>query len=188
MFRLRIDSAQLKNLAAKMGPTFALEVKKDAMRRYAPALQRKLVENSPVKGPGRTGNLARNWLVEPTGIGQELSVTNTAKYARFVEEDTKPHQIPKSGIPGRDRKVLRWRTGRRGAVSAFRATTQTAGGKPGALAASNFVFMPKVVMHPGTKGQHIVPRSIKDTLDFLEDSFKLALNNVIARFSGTVGQ
>lgn len=188
MFQLRIDSAQLKSLGAKMGPTFALEVKKDTLRRYAPALQRKLVENSPVKGPGRTGNLARNWRVEPIGGGAELSVRNTAKYAKFVEEDTKPHKIPKSGIPGVDRKVLVWRTGRRGPISAFKAGGSFPGSRTGAKAPRNFIFMPKVIMHPGTKGQHIVPRSIKDTLEFLEESFKLALNNVVARFAGTLAK
>lgn len=144
----------------------ARKVGKLIATRYAPVLWRKLVENSPVKGPGRTGNLARNWSVTPDAAGG-VRIKNAARYSSWVESDTKPHLIPKGGIPGTSRKTLRWRTGRRGPISAFRTSTNTASGQRGALNRSNFTFMPKVVHHPGTTGQHMIPRSVEDTADDL---------------------
>ena len=158
---LRIEIGALKLIGQRLGAPLAQEVSKLISTRYSPVLWRKLVENSPVKGPGRTGDLARKWSVTPIPGG--VRIRNAAKHSSFVEDDTKPHLIPKGGIPGANRKTLRWRTGRRGPISAFRTSTNTPSGQRG-----NFTFMPKVVKHPGTTGQHMIPRSVKDTADDLE--------------------
>lgn len=163
---VRIESGALNAIAQRLGEPMARKVKVLIARRYSPVLWRKLVENSPVKGPGRTGHFAKAWSVAPTPDGG-VQIRNKAKYAGFVEKDTRRHDIPKSGTPGTDRQTLRWRTGRRGPISAFRTSTTTASGQRGALSRSNFTFMPKVVVHPGTKGQRIIPRSLKDTVDDL---------------------
>ena len=162
---LRIEIGALKTIAQRLGTPMAQEVSKLIVIRYSPVLWRKLVENSPVKGPGRTGNLARNWSVTPIVGG--VRIRNTAKYSSFVEEDTRAHLIPKGGIPGKTRKTLRWRTGRRGPVSAFGAVATTASGRRGALARGQFTFMPKVIEHPGTTGQRMIPRSVEGASDDL---------------------
>lgn len=178
---LRIQSPGLDRMLAKMGPELAREVKIETGRRYAPALNRKLVENSPVKGPGRTGNLARNWMVEPDERTGAIRIVNKAGYSGWVERGTRPHRIPKSGTPGLDRKVLRWRTGGRGPISAFKVSAAGAGAR------GNFIFVAKVIQHPGTKAQNIVPRSITDTQANLQASAQQALNTVLARFAGSTG-
>ena len=170
--RLTFDVSRLRSLQRKIGPEFAKAVKSETLRRYSPVLHRRLAENSPGKGPGRTGNFRRSWAVFPDRTGDVLFIVNRASYAKFVEDDTRPHRIPKTGTPGVDRKVLVWRTGRRGPISAFkvgrvarlgRRIGRLLGRRPGATDRKNFVFVGRAVMHPGTKGQQIVPRSIEET-------------------------
>lgn len=158
---LRIDVGALRSIAQRLGEPLARKVGELIATRYSPVLWRKLVENSPVKGPGRTGALAQKWSVTPVAAGG-VRIRNTAKYSSFVEDDTRPHLIrPRSRSDGRV-PFLAWRTGRRGPVSAARATTATASGQRG-----QWSYVSKSIRHPGTKGQRIIPRSVAETIDDL---------------------
>ena len=184
---LRIESPGLDRMLARMGPQYGDEVRRETVRRYAPGLARALAVLTPRQGPGRTGNMGRSWQVFPNREGTGIVIQNRASYSGFVDRGTRPHRIPKTGWPGRDRKVLRWRTARRGPVSAFRAVQTQASGRPGALARRNFVFTGRPVMHPGTKPQRIVARSVESTIGFLRGAVQGALHTVMARFGGSVG-
>ena len=131
--------------------------------------------------------MGRSWEVVPDERNGTVAIRNKAAYSGFVDKGTRPHRIPSSGTPGVDRKTLRWRTGRRGPISAFRAVEVQASGRPGALARENFIFMPKAVMHPGTRPQNLVRRGIEGTLGALRDSFQAATRTILATFRGSAG-
>lgn len=138
-----------KELMARLTPENATKGVGTAMARLAPLFWREAVARTP----NPTGFMRRSWAAKPGPSGVALG--NTAAYAGFVEDGTKPHVIaPRNG------KVLCWRTGGRGPVSAYNAKVVRSGGQAGALHRGNFAFA-RVVHHPGTKAQRIVPRMLK---------------------------
>lgn len=163
MYRLTVTSTALDEISKRLGPEIAKQIAVEAARNYSLVLHRALVEKSPVKGQGRTGNLARSWSVKPEGENGNIRVTNVANYSLAVDQGSKAHWIPKKGTPGVDRPVLRWRTGGRGPVSSFAAVARHSTGRAGALAKGNFKFMAKRVWHRATKGQFIVRRAFEAT-------------------------
>lgn len=161
--RIEIDRETSRKIN-KLSPATVNQAVQESIKGYAAVLQRQLVSNSPVLGKGRTGNFARSWMTIPGD--SRIDINNNARYSRFVEFDTRPHII----LP-RFKKVLRWRTGGRGPISAFRPTA--------ALASRNFIFSKKV-NHPGTKGQRIFPRSVTQTLQKYADILKEKINMFFA--------
>lgn len=121
------------SLLKRLTPEQARIIAEQTTIDFALLLERKL----KIRSPRRTGNLARRWFARPKGT--TIFAGNTADYSAGVEWGTKPHHIrPKNKL------VLAWRSGGRGAASSF------AGGKT----TSPNVFSKKV-FHPGTKGQFI---------------------------------
>ena len=137
---------------------------------YALRLLPKLTQQKVRRG---TGDLARKWRTEQPSPN-EIRIKNVAiskgpsrtPYATFVEFGTRPH-----GIVPRFKKVLRWRTGGRGPVSAFKA------GK--ALQKGNFIFSMKV-QHPGTRARKIFgafwPGGAKKLGQFISEALTNALS------------
>jgi hypothetical protein len=162
LYSVKVESTALAEISRRLGDEYALQVKREAARSYSPVFHRALVEETPTKGQGRTGNMARRWSVRPDDSGN-VRVRNTADYSASVDQGSRRHNIPKSGVPGQNRKVLRWRTGGRGPVSSASAVSRHISGRPGALARGNFNFVAKVVVHPGTKPQFIVRKAFEKT-------------------------
>jgi hypothetical protein len=185
MYRLSVESTALDAIASRIGLEYANKVKFEASREYSKVFVRALVEGTPVKGPGRTGNMARSWTVKPEGNEGGIRITNTANYSKAVNDGSKAHWIPKTGIPGRDRKVLRWRTGGRGAISSASAVARHTSGKAGALAGKNFFFVSKRVWHPGTKGLKIVEKAFEKTADELNQLVHEGAERVIQELIAT---
>jgi hypothetical protein len=104
-----------------------------------------------------------------------VSFFNRAKYAGYVEFDTRPHLIlPRFKKVLRWRKALRTRSGSvaRGPVSASRATTATNSGQ------FNFAL---AVNHPGTKGQHVWKRSLTARAQDLLSELGRRLDQALSR-------
>jgi hypothetical protein len=155
MAQVRVSG--LKEAIAALEPRLARESVFRGVVKWSLGFHRSLVTNTFMTTKGGKGNLARRWFVRPSmgADGISISTGNTARYSGWVEDGTRPHRI----LP-RTKKALRWRTGGRGAVSAFRAVVSLKSairglsGGPGALHKSNFIFS-KGVDHPGTQPMKI---------------------------------
>lgn len=112
----------LELLLAGLGTVEARLAQRGALKGYAPIMQQHLQENSPDQG-----RFAAGWGVTPMVDGQGLDITNTFKYAKYVEQGTAPHLI----LPV-NAKALSW--------------VPRAGG---------FRVFAKVVHHPGFAGRHV---------------------------------
>jgi hypothetical protein len=122
-----------------------------AMKDFVTLLIRKLKDRSPQSAfkPGKQGHFRRSWAGDAKD--GKIIITNDVGYAPFVEFPTRPHLISPKNKP-----FLAWRTGGRGPISSFKVS------KSGAGASKNWIFTTKPVRHPGTKGQFIFKRTLRD--------------------------
>ena len=109
--------------------------------KYKATLLRELVEQTYQRTKTR-GPMARGWRVNVAK--DRIIVRNIVRgrggkgrkpvaYAAFIEFGTRAHTVKP-----RHKKVLAWRTGGRGPISAANAKTRRRGGGAGALAGKNF--------------------------------------------------
>lgn len=131
--RLDVDPATRRKVD-KLNPQALNQALLEGGRRFQTYALRQLPRHTQAKTRTRTGTLARSWrTAQPSP--SEITFSNIATssgpkrtpIAAFLEHGTRDHPV----APVR-KKALRWRTGGRGPVSAFRAGP--------ALASGNFAF------------------------------------------------
>ena len=152
-----------KKLLTKATPQQAKIVAEGIVIDFSLLLERELKIAGPRRGPGRTGNMGRKWFARPQGT--RIITGNTTDYAFHVERGTRPHVIQP-----RDKMVLAWRSGGRGAASSFAGGVTT---NPDMFAAK--------VFHPGTKGQFIFRDTLKRTARRAEKIFGARAERSFAR-------
>jgi bacteriophage HK97-gp10 putative tail-component len=128
-------SKPLRRARSNLRPTF-----RSFTRTSSRQMQKLVRAHTPVD----TGELMDS--IQPKDVVEtrdEFSggVHSDAPYASFVEDDTKPHRIPKEG--SESKPISFWSNGRR-------------------------VTVP-FVMHPGTKGQHMFAKGVADMEAILPD-------------------
>jgi len=156
--RLQIEPRTAEALR-RLTPEGAAVAIKASLREWSPGVRQVLGALSPGSKPGNTGNFRRGWEIRSLG-DNGLVIRNVVKYGLWVEENTRKHVI----MPVRA-KVLAWRKGM-GRVSAFRATKvfrvtrgMRARAQAGTAKRGDWAFA-KRVNHPGTKGQHVLQRTL----------------------------
>ena len=104
--------------------------------------------------PTRTGQLRAS--ITKKGSGLRYEVGTRVKYARYVEEDTRPHEI----LP-RTKQALAWPGGGGSAAGLGR-------GPQGTLKKGGFLIVRKRVHHPGTKGVHMFEHGLRENVDAIK--------------------
>lgn len=159
--RIRVDFTQLDRVKQLFGAQGVQTVIREASTQFAPMLWRRLVELSPTG----TGQLRRSWSVTPARGWLGLLIRNAAKHAGFVEFGTRPHVI----TPRRKgKKFLAWRSGGRGAASAFK----------GGEAVRPDIFARRV-NHPGTERQDITTLAWRDRAGYYGEAIARALERAL---------
>jgi hypothetical protein len=179
--RLEIEP-KTREALARLTPEGAAIATREALKAWAPELRRVLAVNSPGSKPGNTGAYRRAWDVRVVG-DNVVAIANRSGHAIYVEEDTKAHRIE----PIRA-SILRWRVaaGRVSAARASRVYTVTKAMRKrvaaGKAKAGDWIFA-KVVHHPGTRGQHVLQRSLNETAPRLLD---LLFQRINGAFGGNL--
>lgn len=119
--------------------------------------------------PVKTGRLRSSVTAHVSGL--RGTIGSNVNYARFVEDDTKPHTIRP-----RRAKVLAWpRAGARTSSGLGRGPRGTRSG----TGRSGFVYA-RVVHHPGTQGRHMFRNALTENQGRLNHIFRAEIQRWIA--------
>jgi len=138
---MNISITGLDELRKRIDPAWFQAVLERGLKAAVIHLEGKVKERTPV----RTGRLRAS--ITHGGKGLRYTVGTDVKYARFVEEGTKPHVIRP-----RTKKALAWSGGGRTAAGLGR-------GPQGTKKRGGQLIVRKRVNHPGTKGTQMFERA-----------------------------
>jgi len=159
-FSIRIEG--LKELQRRISPSQFKAVLERGLKAGAIHLEGGVRKDTPV----RTGRLRAS--IAHKGGGLRYEIGTNVKYARYVEEGTKPHEITP-----RNKKALAWPGGGQTAAGLGRGPQGTAKGG-GAL------IVRKRVQHPGTKGRHMFEQTTTKERSAVERIVKAQLDRALS--------
>jgi len=143
---LSVDLEGLDDLLRRLDSHGLQATAKRELRRAGTRVEKELKRRTPV----RTGHLRASWTTQARDGGWAVLVGTDKKYAGFVEEDTRAHEIRP-----RTKKVLAFPVGGKSAAGLGR-------GPGGTLVGKGSLAFARVVRHPGTKGAHMAKRTVDE--------------------------